>query len=342
MKRGGFQLHKIITLLAGVGVLAAACGGSSGTSAAQSPAATSSAGSAPAVITYGLLPATNDAPVIVASRLGYYSQAGVKISLQLFNGGPLLMQAIAAGSVDGGLSGTPPVVEALSGGVPIKVVNGPGTVMMPAALNMDDLVVTRASGITSVKQLKGRTIAVQTLGATGDLLVEKYVLPSAGLSASDVHIVELHWSDMGKAFAAGQVDGGTPFTPFLQRILKTEGTKVRVLANTASYFPGKSFPLAVDVFSTSALAKLGPKPLQAFLTATERGVTYVQQHPAKAQHMLESYLGLPPAALAQVPFGQFVGQVNEKAFQTVADALYSLKRIPRKVDIAAEVVDVKR
>lgn len=343
MKLSRLHRSKVIATLAVTGGVLAACGGTS-----NSVTTTSNVSSTPSTTTkasvktirFGVLPAMNDAPVIVAEHLGYYSQLGLNVTLKTFNGGPLLMQAIAAGSIDGGLSGTPPVIEALSGHVPVKIVNGPGASMMPASLNMDLLLVTKASGITSLKQLKGQTIAVQSLGGTGSLLLEKYVLPSVGLTTADVHIEQVPWANMGAAFAAGKIVAGTPFTPFLQHILSTEGDKVSVLANLPDYFPGKSFPLAVNVFNSQDLTRLGTSTMKSFLVGTAKGVAFVQQHPNQARSIFASYVGIAPSAIANVPFGQFVSSVDPNLLQLVADAAFSLNRIPTDVKVSSSVVTI--
>lgn len=343
MKLDRLHSSKVIATLAVAAGVLAACGGTSNSATSSVSSTTSPATKASvktATVRYGVLPAMNDAPYIVAQHLGYYSKLGINVVLTKFNGGPLLMQALAAGSIDGGQSGTPPVVEALSGHVPVKIVNGAGTSMMPASLNMDSLLVTKSSGITSLKQLKGQTIAVQSIGGTGSLLLERYVLPSVGLTTADVHIEQMPWANMGAAFSAGKIVAGTPFTPFLQHILATESNKVSVLANLPAFFPGKSFPLGVNVFSSKALTRLGTTTMKSFLAGTAEGVAFVEKHPNQAKDIFAAYVGLSPSAINNIPFGQFITNVNVHSVQLVADAAFALKRVPTDVKVANSIVTI--
>ncbi len=336
MKFYRLRSARVALTLGGMSIVLAACGGPSN-SAATVSSTTSATKTSLGAISYGVLPATNDAPVIVAAHLGYYSQLGLNVTLKKFNGGPLLMQAVTAGAIDGGLSGAPPVIDALSGGVAVKIVNGPGT-MMPASMDMNGLVVSKASGITTLKQLKGQTIAVQSLGGVGSLLLQQYILPSVGLTRADVHIQELPWSSMAAAFAAGKIAAGTPFTPFLQQILSTESGKVSVLADPAAFFPGKSFPLGINVFNSKDLTRLGSTTIKAFLAGTEKGVTFVQNHPNQARQIFATYVGLPPSAIQNAPFGQFVPTIDVHALQQVADGLFALKQTSTDVNVSSYIV----
>lgn len=333
-----FSAKAAISVVAMAGILAA-CGSSSSAAAVSATKSTSSA-TKPSnkVITFGLIPATNDEPVVVAQHFGYYKQAGITVDLKNFNGGPLLMQAVAAGSIDGGISGTPPVILGIAGGVPIKIVNGAGTSMMPGSEEMNALVVSKSSGITSLKQLKGKTIAVQSLSGVGSLLLQEYALPSAGLNSSDVHIETLPWANMGSAFSTGKVVAATPFSPYLQHILSTESSKVDILANLTNYFPGKSFPLAVNVFNTKALTQLGTPTINAFLSGTAKGVSYVEAHPNKSKSIFASYMGMALSSIQNVPTGEFVSSVNSKDLQLVANGLLALKEVSKKINIASYVV----
>ncbi len=320
------------------GILAACGTSSSAAPVGASKSTNSVAKPSSKVITFGLLPASDSEPYIVAQHFGYYKQAGLTVDLKIFKGGPLVMQAVAAGSIDGGKAGAPPAIVAIAGGAPMKIINGPGIAMMTGPEELNALVVSKSSGITSLKQLKGKTIAVQSLSGVGSILLQEYALPSVGLSSSDVHLETLPWASMAAAFSAGKIVAATPFSPYLQNILSTESNKVDVLANLTDYFPGKSFPLTVDVFSTKAQAQLGTATINAFLAATAKGVSYVDAHPNESKTIFASYIGIALSSIQNVPTGTFVSSINMKDLQLVADGLLDLKEISKKIDVASYVV----
>ena len=99
------------------------------------------------------------------AEYGYFTEAfeenGAEIEFINFESGPAITEALASDSLDIGFLGELPVLTAASAGNPIKII-GSGA----SSMNGIALIVPEGSDITSLEQLKGKTVAF-TVGTAG-------------------------------------------------------------------------------------------------------------------------------------------------------------------------------
>ncbi|EFA23500.1 ABC transporter substrate-binding protein [Bifidobacterium gallicum] len=81
------------------------------------------------------------------------------------------------------------------------------------------------SGITSVADLAGKRIGIDTKGATGDYVVHA-ALDHAGLHYDDVETVELSQPDFQAAFTSGRIDALATYDQNLAAAIATPGAKL--------------------------------------------------------------------------------------------------------------------
>src|SRR6201996_5977604 len=145
----------------------AACSSSSGSSGSSGASASGSA-SAPSsttnvsdvTLTIGDQKGTGAEALLQAA--GLISKLPFKVKWVDFTSGPPMVQAMGSGSVDIGGVGDAPPVFAAAGGSTGKIA---GARITPAAAGA--VVVPKGSTLTSIKQLKGKTIAPPE-GTTAD------------------------------------------------------------------------------------------------------------------------------------------------------------------------------
>jgi len=117
-------------------------------------------------------------------------------------------EALAAGHIDVGSSGATGVLSALAGGRDLVVV----------AVERNDndtqgIVAGPGTGIASIEDLAGRTVAINE-GGTGDYLLRK-ALVEHGMTIDDVEPVSLAPADAATAFSSGQVDAWATWDQYL-------------------------------------------------------------------------------------------------------------------------------
>ncbi|WP_068399907.1 ABC transporter substrate-binding protein [Kribbia dieselivorans] len=177
------------------GVLAACGGGASAGGGADDPAQTT--------IRYQASPGMADT-VEVAAALGYLDPLKVEYVGDV-QGGPEALRALATDQVDIGGAFNGAIAKAVATGVPIKGVVGYYGSTKDVR---QSLTVLKDSPIKGPQDLIGRRIAVNTLGANSEAVIDTY-LRRGGLSDEEiakVTLVPLPSISMEGALRQGQVD----------------------------------------------------------------------------------------------------------------------------------------
>jgi NitT/TauT family transport system substrate-binding protein len=135
-----------------------------------------------------------------------------------------------------------------------------------------DVVVGR-SGMRSMRDLKGKSVAVES-GALGAFVLSR-ALAVNGMQASDVNVVHLESNEQPKAFEQGQVDGAVTFDPYRTQLLK---------AGALTLFDSTRIPgEIVDLLAVRAnVVEKRPKALQALLVGWFDALDYMKREPIDA------------------------------------------------------------
>jgi len=153
------------------------------------------------------------APLYVADAKGYFADEGIKLNLQSVTSGQDAIPLASTGKLDAVVAGfSAGMFNAINEGLDVKVV-GSMAVAVGDPDNSSTHLVTSPS-ITTVADLKGKKIgAAGGPGGAGAYLTA-IALQSAGLTLSDVTIVNLANPDMPTALKNGGIDGALLAAPF--------------------------------------------------------------------------------------------------------------------------------
>jgi NitT/TauT family transport system substrate-binding protein len=154
------------------------------------------------------------------------------------------------------------------------------TAMLAGANDAGAILVARAgSGITSVADLDGRSVAFPGYGNTQDLAL-RLVLEQAGLRASDqggsVRLVKIRNADIATGLQRGQLDAAMLPEPWGTQLI-ANGDATLVL--DADQILGGAYPTTVLVV-TEELARSRPAVVRALVRANCRAVRLVERRPA--------------------------------------------------------------
>ena len=170
-----------------------------------------------------------DAQLQLAIHMGTFEKEGLDIEARAFTTGVELFQALVGGSLD---------VLTTGGVLSNFPARGQGKVFLINDLEhaTGQIWVNADSGINSVKDLKGKRIAL-TRGTTAHNLVHQ-AMKSAGLdSTKDIEILNQRMSDAITGFIAGAVPAVSTWVPFNVQI-KAKAPKARLLVDAAAYPAG--------------------------------------------------------------------------------------------------------
>lgn len=187
--------------LAALGVFAiAGCGGGGDTIADGTTGEQAAAGDAVKSVTIGYLPNIVMPQPLVGLQDGLYEKnvPGVKFAGKDYPAGPAVIEALRSGVIDIAYTGPYPPLKGFAK-------DGDIVLLCAAGSGGTELSVAKNSAIKSVKDLKGKTVAVNQLGSTVDAMV-RHVLIEGGLQpGKDVKITPIPPAEQGEALARGTV-----------------------------------------------------------------------------------------------------------------------------------------
>lgn len=215
---------------------------------------------APVQLRVGYFPNITHAQAVLGFGTGVFQRAlsGVTVEGRIFNAGPDEMNAIFAGAIDLGYIGPGPAINGYvkSHGA-VYVIAGAATAGML-------LVARSGSGITSVKDLAGKTVAIPQLGNTQDIVL-RALLKDNGLAPSEsggsVHVIAVQNPDTLALFEKGDLDAALVPEPWGSRLIKQTGAHVVLDANQIY---GGAIPATVIIVAAPFL-KAHPDVVVRFL-----------------------------------------------------------------------------
>lgn len=155
---------------------------------------------------------TGYGPLVVGAQQHIWAKYGLDVSYTVIESPSDRRDALRAGRLDGAATTVDTFSRWAGQSVPMVQVFGIDT-----SQGGDGIVAKKS--ITSVKQLKGKTVALN-VGSTSEWFFD-YVLGQNGMSVNDVNVVDMPSSGVaGSTFVAGKVDAAVTWEPWLGRAKK--------------------------------------------------------------------------------------------------------------------------
>lgn len=157
--------------------------------------------------------------VYMGEEEGFFKDEGLKLELIPVANPPASLAAVQSGQVDVGYTPSIPLLNALSQSVPVKVIAAAdgfaeGTLSGdPEEVDDTGLYASPSSGITSIKDLSGKTIAVPARKAQLEVTIAA-ALEEAGVDPNSVEWIALDFTSAVSALEAGTVDAAGLVSPF--------------------------------------------------------------------------------------------------------------------------------
>lgn len=221
----------------------------------------------------------------LADALGYFKDTGVTFkSAGYASGGPESLFALASGSIDIGSAATPAVINSIAGGnqfVAAYPTNGIDNTTKSIFYVRED------SPIKSVKDLVGKSIAINTLGAHLDYTVRE-ALHKAGLRENAARLVAVPGPQLEQTLRSGQVDVaafGYWQTTF-EGVARSHGGLRPILNDTEVLGPiaGGFTVLRAD------FVKQHPQAARDFVLQSARALDFARENPEKTREILAQKL----------------------------------------------------
>lgn len=249
---------------------------------------------------------------------------GVSISWHEFTSGLPILEALNLGNIDlsADVADTVPVFAQAAGA---RIVYVAEEAPSPAA---QAIVVPASSPIRSVRELKGRKVAV-TKGAGSHYLLLA-ALAGEGLTFKDITPAYLTPADGRAALAGGSVDAWVAWDPFLASAQHQSG--VRILADGTGRASYKRYYLTSETY-----AGRRPDVLATVFAKLREAGDWAKANPKDAAEILSRQWGIEAATVEEANGRRSyrVGPVSRERLseqQQIADAFSREGLLPRPVD----------
>ncbi len=237
-------------------------------------------------------------PVLGASQLFVVDKEklapGLDFKFTTFESGPVMIQALASGSLDIYVAGVAPLGVARSKGIDVRVVTATAVKEMTVAAG-GKLAPYFAAGVKpadALKKFKAETgkaarLATQPPGSVPHTTLSHWLNVSIGADKADYEIVPMGIDATQQALLAGAVDGATIREP-TDTIVTQRDPRIKIVALGGDMFPDQP---GTVVAVAGAFAQKNPAAVQALVDAIVKATEIIQKEPKRAAPHIEAALG---------------------------------------------------
>jgi len=314
---GGRSWRRLLAavMVAGTAVTAAACGGG--------PARP--AGPEKPDLVVAAVPAEASAGLYIAQAEGLFARAGLRVTIKPVVSASAVIPAMLHGRVDVDGGGYVSYIAADAAGVAKMRILAAGFALGP---HVNEIITAADAPIRTLAGLRGKTIAINQLGAVGTDLVYS-ALAAYGITPAQVHLVAVPFPQMPAELAAGRIAAAYETEPFVTEAVQRYG--VQELADMDNG-PTQDFPLTGYAALASWVSRY-PRTAAAFSRAVERGNAVASTNLAVLQQVLARELHLSPDIAGVMATGTFPTSANLAQIQRAADLMLQYGQLEQRFDV---------
>lgn len=264
----------------------------------------------------------------VGVQAGIFRKHGLEIESSAFGGGPRLIQAMTAGSIDIGLDGGTDMALIVKG--------APLMAIAPLSGAPREMVIAvRADGpVKAVADLKGKKIAVTGAGTLTGWITRELVR-SLGWSDQDVtYVTSTNIAASRALLRTGEIDA---VTTDLSTTLENERLgRERLLYSYGDLV--KDFHMQIILATNDLIAKR-PDTVRAFMAAWLETIAFAKANRAKTLETMQQVLGFNPDVLNRT-YDRLIdnyptdGKFNRQALAVLARSYVELKLLDHEPDMS--------
>jgi len=221
---------------------------------------------------------------LIAQQKGYFTQQGLDVTIQNFTSGRQALETVLGGGAEIATAAESPVTAATFANQKVALL---------ARMEYSELkTLVAVPGVAKATDLKGKRIGYAS--GTGSEVYTHELLKKAGLSKTDVTLVNLRPQDMIAAAASGSIDAYNIWEPHVANGRKALGAKASLLDSRDVY--SETF----NVVTTDTWARDNPKAAQAFLRALLQAEQWLKANRDDAITLVGGAVNLKKDELAEV------------------------------------------
>jgi NitT/TauT family transport system substrate-binding protein len=322
----------------GTVLLIAACGSSSNSTSNSAGSASSAgapvSGSGLATMTVAFTPTSDGMAFKIADQQGFFKQHGIAIKYGVAapTGAEQIAQ-ILNGQITMGQGAYTGAIAAVSHGLPIVITNAMDQDYHKGDQSGFGTIVAKNSGITSFKDLEGKTVAVNSLEGNWQVSLEQAVAKDGG-DPSKVKLVVIPFADQVTALKTGRVDAISTLQPFVAQL--TSGGYRNLGDAQAIGFGGQQNSVVNVTFMSKKFTQEHPEVVKNFVAALQEADSWANAHPSATRQTIENVTKTPATVVNATPIPDYTthlgtDQTNEWSQLLVKYGI--LKQAPPASDV---------
>jgi len=268
---------------------------------------------APVTIRIATTPDDASMAVVFADRTGRFRAAGITVEIEQQSSGAAIAAGIIGGAYDVGKSSLTSVLNAHLRNIPFTVI-APGGVS-DQRVPYGHLIVANDSGITSAKDLNGKTLSVASLSSLDPVTISSWIDANGG-DAKTVKFVEIPQTESGAAVVAHRIAAALIIHPQVDEALAAGN--VHVLGDP--YGALAPLYLISGWFATTDWVKAHPEAAQRFARVVEETSAYANAHHAETAPVLADFSKIPLPVIAKMTRAVLGTSLTPALIQPVIDA----------------------
>lgn len=263
----------------------------------------------------------------VAREAGIFARNGLDVQLIEFRNGNEAIAGQRAGAVDLVLTIPGTAMAANERGFDLMLISGNETAQKTAP-DTGSIVVRKDSGLDSLAQLKGRTIAIAGTHTQKTVAIQT-ILKRVGIGPQDFSFLEMPYASQVDALRARQVEVVASLDPWTTLFRNSDFARVLVYDYIESlpeqpiggWYGRRDFVLG------------HAEATRRFAKSMCDVADYMAADPERARANIAAYTGLDPALVRQVPVNLWTCKVDLKTWQKVADMMHEGGELQTAFDV---------
>lgn len=281
-------------------------------------------GADPNTVKVGYIPIGDCLQLYVAEDLGFFNEAGIIVETKPMKGGAVIAPAVEAGEANVGWSNTISIIIAHDKGFNFEFLTS-GAISSEPENRVHSLLVQKGSAIKSVADLKGKTVAINTLGNINELSMVA-LLDRNGMKKKDIRLVEVPFPSMEAALKNGAVDAILAVEPFVTLTQSHGAGEVLVKSVHASY--GEQFMIGGWFAKRNWITK-HPKLAMRFQQAINKASDWIAANPDKLAPILVAHTKLTEGLVDKITLPAFSSTFHAEDLQRMIDMTAQYKFIKK-------------
>lgn len=261
-------------------------------------------------VTIAVEPVIGSASIYLGAREGFFADEGIDLTINsLPASSKSVVDMVAAGNADFGLSDTLTLLVEHTTGAPVQVLSGAYSSTSDPDEDFAALVVKQDSPITTITDVQGKSVSSPSPRSLDETVVRGMIDDDGGNPAG-VHFIKVPPSGAIGALESGEVDVAFVVEPYLSWALDAGH---RVLSYP--YVDYVNYLTVAAYFTSTDTAENNADLTERFLAAAKKSMTFAQNNPEAVREIFATYTTTEEATRDTLVMPRFTPAIERPALE---------------------------